>query len=145
VTGLLEPVGGAARARGARVNVAALDESPLRVVIIDDTDDLRELLRIALERGGMDVVAEVGDGLAGLEAVRDAKPDVVLLDLSMPLLDGITALPQLRALVPDSKIIALSGFDATLAERALTSGADGHVQKGMPLARILERVRDIAR
>src|SRR5215213_3626970 len=106
------------------MNAAERKESPLRVVIIDDTEDLRELLRFALARGGMDVVAEAGDGRAGIEAVRDSMPDVVLLDLSMPVMDGMAALPHLRELAPYAKIIVLSGFGANqMAERALAIGA----------------------
>jgi CheY-like chemotaxis protein len=117
---------------------------PVRVVIIDDTLDLRELLRLALTRGGLDVVGEAGDGLSGIECVRLERPDVVLLDLSMPVMDGLEALPTIRRLVPDSKIVVLPGFGATqMSEKAMTTGADGYLQKGMPLKRIVEYVKDI--
>jgi signal transduction histidine kinase len=126
------------------MNAALQDEQATRVVIIDDTEDLRDLLRLALSRGGMEVVREAGDGLAGIEAVRVGQPDVVLLDLSMPVMDGLEALPHLRALVPSAKIIVLSGFGANaMAERAIAIGADGYLQKGMSLGRILDRVREI--
>lgn len=115
-----------------------------RVVIIDDTEDLRELLRLALGRGGFDVVAEAGDGQAGIEVVRDARPDVILIDLAMPVMDGIEALPSLRRLCPAAKIVVLSGFGAQqMSARALAAGADGYVQKGAPLNTILQYVRDI--
>ena len=82
------------------MNATAARTRPVRVVIVDDTYDLRELLRLALTRGGMEVVGEAGDGLAGIEAVRLERPDVVLLDLSMPVMDGLEALPSIRRLVP---------------------------------------------
>lgn len=124
---------------------AALQQpDPLRVVIIDDTADLRELMRIALVRGGMQVVGEAGDGMAGIEAVRTHSPDVVLLDLSMPVMDGLTALPSIRALVPQARVIVLSGFGAgQMSERALELGADSYLQKGASLGRVLDRIRDV--
>ncbi len=124
---------------------AALQQpDPLRVVIIDDTDDLRELMRIALVRGGMQVVGEAGDGAAGIEIVRIHSPDVVLLDLSMPVMDGLTALPAIRAMVPHARIIVLSGFGASqMSERALELGADGYLQKGASLGRVLDHIRDV--
>ena len=119
-------------------------DSALRVVIIDDTADLRGLLRIALDRGGMRVVGEAGDGQAGIEAVRISNPDVVLLDLSMPVMDGLEALPHIRKLAPEAQVIVLSGFGASeLAERALEAGADGYIEKGVSLGRILDYVREI--
>lgn len=123
---------------------AAPAEALVRVVVVDDTADLRELLRFALARGGMEVVGEAGDGAAAIAEVGRHLPDVVLLDLSMPVMDGITALPRIRALVPDARIIVFSGFGSTqLAERALALGADDYLQKGTPLATILERVREV--
>jgi signal transduction histidine kinase/ActR/RegA family two-component response regulator len=126
--------------------VSALATSQaLRVVIIDDTPDLRDLLRIALTRGGFDVVGEAGDGTQGIDLVRIHRPDVVLLDLAMPVMDGIEALPSIRRLCPDSKIIVLSGFGAQqMSARAVAAGADGYVQKGAPLTTILDYVRSMA-
>ena len=81
---------------------------PLRVVIVDDTPDLRDLLRLAMESGGFDVVAEAGDGAEAIEVARQYTPDVILLDLAMPVMDGLEALPTLRQLCPDAKIVVLS-------------------------------------
>ncbi|VXC28371.1 hybrid sensor histidine kinase/response regulator [Nocardioides sp. AX2bis] len=125
------------------MNTAAPARAP-RVVVIDDTDDLRQLLSLALTRGGFEIVAEAGDGRAGIETVREHRPDVVLLDLAMPVMDGIEALPAIRRLVPSAKIIVLSGFGAQqMSARAVAVGADGYVQKGAPLPSILDYVRTV--
>ena len=110
------------------------------MVVIDDSIDLRGLLRFALSRAGMEVVGEAGDGQAGIEVVREQRPDVVLLDMSMPVMDGVEALPLIRELVPDAQIIVFSGFEAELTEQVLGSGADGHVVKGTPLKDIVAYV-----
>lgn len=119
-------------------------QPPRRVVIVDDTDDLRELLRVAFERSGYAVVGEAGDGEAAIAVVAEHRPDVVLLDLAMPVLDGLEALPTIRALVPDGVVLVLSGFGSDLmAERALSLGADGYVEKGAPLRSVVSTVRDL--
>jgi len=120
----------------------AIRERPARVVVIDDSVDLRALLSFALSRAGMNVVGEAGDGSAGIEVVREERPDLVLLDLSMPVMDGVEALPLIRELVPDGQIIVFSGFDEALTQQVLDSGADGHVVKGLPLKDIVAYVEE---
>ena len=115
-------------------------ERPPRVVVIDDTRDIRELLSTVLTRSGMDVVGEAADGQAGVEVVRAERPDVVLLDLAMPVMDGIEALPLIRALVPDARIIVLSAFSGAVRDQVLDGGADGYLLKGTPLHKIVEYV-----
>jgi DNA-binding NarL/FixJ family response regulator len=119
-------------------------ERPVRLVVIDDSVDLRGLLRFAMSRAGMDVVGEAGDGQAGVEVVREERPDVVLLDLSMPVMDGVEALPLIRELVPDAQIIVFSGFDAALTQQVIDSGANGHIIKGTPLKDIVAYVEEKA-
>ena len=93
-----------------------------RVVLVDDTADLRQLMRIALRRAGWDVVGEAGDGVQGIEVARAQTPDLVVLDLSMPVMDGLEALPQIRASCPDSTIVVMSGnhFAASRSQAALS-------------------------
>ena len=119
---------------------ATTREAPVRAVVIDDTSDIRELLSIVLTRSGMHVVGEAGDGKAGVDVVRTERPDVVLLDLAMPVMDGIEALPLIRALVPDAQIIVLSAFSGAVSEQVLDSGADGYLLKGTPLKKIVAYV-----
>jgi DNA-binding NarL/FixJ family response regulator len=130
---------------GMGTNAEALVPRPIRVVIVDDTDDLRFLLRTALTRGGMEVVAEAADGRAGIDVVRDTQPDVVLLDLAMPVMDGRAALPQLRRAAPSTRIIVLSGFGADLcSDELLALGGDGYIEKGHSLRGIVQYVEDTA-
>jgi DNA-binding NarL/FixJ family response regulator len=115
-------------------------DPPVRAVVIDDTRDIRELLSLVLTRSGVDVVGEAGDGQAGVDMVRLERPDVVLLDLAMPVMDGIEALPLIRALVPEAQIIVLSAFSGAVSDQVLDSGADGYLIKGTPLKKIVAYV-----
>lgn len=102
------------------------------VVIIDDTPDLRMLLRMVLELSDhYTVVGEAGDGASGIDAVREWQPDLVLLDLAMPVMNGLEALPGIRRACPAAVVVVLSGFEADrMAAQALARGATGYVQKG---------------
>ncbi|HEY2428034.1 MAG TPA: hybrid sensor histidine kinase/response regulator [Acidimicrobiales bacterium] len=110
----------------------ATEERPLRVVVADDTDDVRLLLRVSLEiGGGIVVVAEASDGQAAIEAVAEHQPDAILIDLAMPVMDGLQAIPVLREKSPGIGIVVLSGFDAGhMADQALRDGADVYLTKG---------------
>ncbi|GAA4670646.1 sensor histidine kinase [Nocardioides nanhaiensis] len=115
-----------------------------RVVLVDDTADLRELMRMALTRGGYDVVGEAGDGRQGIEVCAAQQPDLVLLDLAMPVMDGIEALPGIRRRCPTARIVVLSGFGADqMAARAVAAGADGYVQKGAPIRSMLAYLQQV--
>ena len=113
-----------------------------RVVIADDVEDLRFLLKRALERSGLFTV--VGMAANGREAVVQAaqqRPDLTLLDLSMPQMDGLEALPLIRASVPECTVVVLSGFDADRMESAaLDRGAAGYLVKGLSPRRLVEEL-----
>lgn len=106
-----------------------------RVLLVDDAEDLRDLVRLSMQRSEhLDVVGEAADGAAGVEQARLLQPDVVVLDLAMPVMDGLQALPLIRAAVPDVRVIVLSGFnEATMAEEARRAGADHYFVKGRSL------------
>ncbi len=105
----------------------------VRVVLCDDVRELRELTRIGLEEDpGLEVVGEAGDAAAGIEEVSRLRPDIVLLDLSMPGMDGLEAIPLMRERHPGLGIIVFSGFaQSRVAEVAENLGADRYVQKGV--------------
>jgi DNA-binding NarL/FixJ family response regulator len=115
----------------------------IAVVLCDDVPQLRVLLRFALEEhGDITVVGEAGDGATGVEMVRDMRPDAVLLDLSMPGMDGLEAIPRIRAASADAAIVVFSGFAAErMSAEALRLGADRYIEKGAPL----EHVRGVVR
>ena len=117
--------------------------TPLRVLLADDTPDQRDLLRIALERTGeFQVVAEAANGEDAVRAAARQRPDVVLLDIAMPVMDGFEALPAIRLRCPGATVMMLADFGSTeLTGRALSLGADGCLQKGQPLGKMLAQVR----
>ena len=112
------------------------------VLVVDDADDLRMLLRSRMEgRRGLTVVGEAADGLAAVELASELQPDLVMLDLAMPRMDGLEALPLIRAAVPGVRVIVLSGFNQnTLAEKAMQAGADRYVIKGGSMRQLLDLV-----
>ena len=115
---------------------------PPSVLLVDDTADLRALVRMALERrGDFRVVAEAGDGREGVDTAKTHQPDVVLLDIAMPVMSGLEALPLIREVCPTATVIMLSGFGADkMAAQALDAGADGYIQKGQPIRALLAQV-----
>jgi DNA-binding NarL/FixJ family response regulator len=116
-----------------------------RVLLVDDTPDVRALVRRALERsGGLEVVAEVGDGAAAVVAARHHQPDVVLLDIAMPVMDGLEALPQIRQVAPRATVIMLSAFGADkMIDLAVRQGAAGYIQKGRPMRELVSQVHEL--
>ncbi|HEX7165583.1 MAG TPA: response regulator transcription factor [Acidimicrobiales bacterium] len=117
-----------------------------RVVIADDASDLRLVIRIALEQDGrFAVVGEAGDGEEVVEVARRERPDLVLLDIVMPRVDGWTALTMLREACPDAKVVVVSTLDAaTAAPRAKELGAAAYVQKSISLTTLTDTLAGLA-
>jgi DNA-binding NarL/FixJ family response regulator len=117
-----------------------------RVLIADDDSDHRLLQRVTLGRSGrFDVVAEAIDGEEAVKLAIEHRPDLVLLDLSMPRVDGLEALPQLREALPDTKVIITSAFARDqFAPAVLRAGAVGYLEKGMPQSRVVDEILALA-
>ena len=101
------------------------------MLLVDDDPDLRDLLEVMLEEDGrFRVVGHAADGIEALRLAERQSPDVVVLDLQMPGMDGLTALPGLRARLPEARIVVLSAFPdpLTLAD-AMELGVDGYIDK----------------
>jgi DNA-binding NarL/FixJ family response regulator len=118
----------------------------VRVLIVDDDPLVRSALRMVL--GGADgilLVGDVADGSAVPAAVDETKPDVVLMDIRMPRVDGLTATEQVRRSAPAPEVVILTTFDADEhVLRALRAGASGFLLKDTPPADIVEAVRRVA-
>lgn len=112
----------------------------LRVLIVDDTLVLRELLALTLESDDrFSVAGWAADGAQAIRLVEQDQTDAIILDLQMPGMDGLTALPRLRQLCPDA-VIAAHSFDGEALERAMALGADLSVAKGSGLEELLNAI-----
>jgi PAS domain S-box-containing protein len=118
-----------------------------RVLIVDDAEDIRMLLRMKLARqANLDVVGEAVDGVDAVDQARALQPHLVLLDMAMPRMDGLQALPLIREAVPDVRVIVLSGFNqGTLEQEALAAGADRYVVKGGSMRDLIEVIENVLR
>jgi DNA-binding NarL/FixJ family response regulator len=116
-----------------------------RILVVDDHPLTRDALSSLLAQGGFDVVGEAPDGVEALELARELQPDLVLLDLSMPGLDGLAALPRLRAAAPGCEVVVLtaSGTEENLLA-AIRGGAAGYLLKSEPPERIVSFLRGVA-
>jgi DNA-binding NarL/FixJ family response regulator len=118
----------------------------IRIVLADDHVTVRQGLKLLVEaQPDMQVVAEASDGSGAVEQARALKPDVVVMDISMPGVNGLVATRALRAQVPDTAVVILTrhGDDAYLQE-LLRAGAAGYVLKQSPAAELLQAVRAVA-
>jgi len=117
-----------------------------RVLIVDDHPLTRDALATLLAGNDFDVVGQASDGQEAIELAGSLRPQLVLLDLSMPGLDGLSALPGLRDAVPDAEVIVLtaSGTEDNLLA-AIRAGAAGYLLKSEPPDRIIEFLRGVVR
>ena len=116
-----------------------------RILIVDDHPLTRDALASLLDQGGFEVVGEAADGAEALELARSLQPDLVLLDLSMPGLDGLSALPRLRSACGDCEVVVLtaSGTEENLLA-AIRAGAAGYLLKSEPPERSVSFLRGVA-
>ncbi|AYJ50389.1 response regulator transcription factor [Rhodococcus sp. P1Y] len=120
----------------------------IRVLLADDQEIIRQGLRAILDAvDGIEVTADVADGAAAVRAVRDGVAEVVLMDLRMPVMDGVEATRRIRefASADTVKIVVLTTFDkASTVLEALTAGANGFLSKGVGPAELASRIREVA-
>jgi signal transduction histidine kinase len=124
--------------------MATGERDPLRVVIADDSEEQRQLLKALLTTSGFQVVAEAADGDAAVEAVRVMRPDIALLDLSMPVKDGLEATMIIKAEWPEIWVVMLSSHLASEAEdRARAAGVDIYLEKGIDFPELVAALEQL--
>jgi CheY-like chemotaxis protein len=116
-----------------------------RVLLVDDNADIRMLVRIGLETsGGFEISGEACNGREAVAAVSEGCPDLVLLDLAMPVMDGFEALPLLKAACPDVRVVIFSASDSpSTREKVEASGSDAYLRKDAAIADVVETLRTI--
>ena len=120
--------------------------APIRVLVCDDVASFRALMRYTLQEDPeIEVVGEAADGMAAIAEAERLQPDVVLLDLTMPILDGIDAIPSLLQRAPGTRVVALSGWGTDrMGEAAREQGAVAYVEKSDDVQAIRAAVRAAA-
>ncbi len=118
--------------------------APIRVVIADDQDLVRSGLELVLSTRGIDVVATVGDGREAVGAVATHVPDVVLMDIRMPVLDGIAATREIVAAGASTRVLVLTTYDVdAYVYGALHAGAAGFLLKATPPDRLVAGIETV--
>ena len=113
-----------------------------KVLIADDNDRARNGLRALLAiRQEIDIVGEAADGRQAVQMVREYQPDVVLMDVRMPQMDGLEATRQIKARWPGVRVVVVSMY-VTRRPQALAAGADGFLSKGCRVEELLDAVLD---
>ncbi len=120
-------------------------DETIRVVLVDDAIEIRQLLRIALRtHGGFEVVGEAANGADAVELARTLRPDVVVLDLGLPDIAGQEVLIQIRASVPETKVVIFSGLE-TVDRSWLVEHAEGFVLKHTDLEYLIKLLESVSR
>ena len=118
----------------------------IKVMLVDDHEIMRDGLREILERSGdFEVVGQAGDGAAAVRVAQSLKPDVITMDVMMPLKNGIEACREITAMLPDTRVLILTASteeDAVM--EAVAAGATGYLQKYSGKEKLLVTVRDVA-
>ena len=124
-------------------NEGQVGRALIRVLLADDLLQIRKILRRALERDGrFEIVGEANDGEEAVSIASFTKPDAMVLDLAMPNMDGMTAIPKIIKASPHTKIVVLSGF-VEMGGDVLKAGAHGFFEKTAPPGELAMTIADL--
>jgi CheY-like chemotaxis protein len=133
-------------AAGTFSSISRVEEA-CRVVICDDQPGFRQLVAIVLNLDpDLEVVGETADGRQAIQLVRELRPDVLLLDIAMPVMDGLEALPQIRESAPETQVVMLTGVvSESVRQRALDAGACLFLEKGIDVETLVAQIKAVCR
>lgn len=115
-----------------------------KILIVDDAVFMRTVLRKMLEEEGFEICAEAGNGLEAIKQAKEFQPDVVTLDITMPEMDGVTALPQILEAAPNTKVIMCSAMgQQPMVVDAIKNGAKDFIVKPFQKARVLQAIENV--
>jgi DNA-binding NarL/FixJ family response regulator len=117
------------------------------IVVCDDQPGFRQLVAVVLGlEPGIEVIGEANDGREAITLAERLQPNVLLLDIAMPEMDGIEALPGIREVSPETQVVMLTGMTAaSVRERALAAGASAFLEKGIDIGELGDRIVEICR
>jgi len=108
------------------------------VIVVDDNDTTRAMLRAIMRAEGIEVIGEAKDGASGLAMIRKLRPSLVCLDVMMPEVDGIEILTQIKAEMPDIRVLMITGStDRETVQAAVQGGANGYLVKPFNGAKVI--------
>jgi two-component system, NarL family, response regulator DegU len=123
----------------------SIEGTPTRVLVADDHQLLRQAIRRALEDAGMTVIAEAGDGGEAVRLAGELRPDVVVMDVSMPVLDGVEATRRIHADLPDLPVVIITMHgDEALRRDAVSAGAAGFLTKDVSMQEVVATITQAA-
>ncbi len=112
------------------------------VLIVDDSDFMRNLLREILE-GEHNIVGEAENGVEAVELFKEQAPDIVMMDIAMPIQDGIEATDEIKGVAPDTTVIMCTSVEQEeMMKEAIKAGADGYITKPFQKPNVLEAIED---
>jgi two-component system chemotaxis response regulator CheY len=119
------------------------EKRKVRVLLADDESHVRLFVKTVVASMGCEIVGEAADGKEALELFDKTSPDLVLLDINMPVMDGITALKELRRRSDKVAIVMLTSLaSADVVEQTLGAGANYHLRKDLPVSELKQEIRD---
>ena len=122
-----------------------MTESSVCVLVVDDFEQWRRVVRTALQTNlGLQIFQEAGDGIEAVQKAQDLQPDLVVLDIGLPLLNGLEAARRIRRVSPKSKVVFLTeDRSSDVAELALQEGAGGYVLKSASASELVPAVEAV--